>query len=594
MEEKKVFKPLVSIIIPVYNGGDFLKCSIESALNQTYKNIEIIVVNDGSNDNGKTENIAKKYGNKIKYFFKENGGVASALNFGIKHMTGEYFSWLSHDDLYEKNKIETQISILESYSEKERKNTILYSNYNLIDENGNIISKVIFDHKKLLENMELSVLNGCVNGITLLINKNCFENVGYFNESLWCTQDYDEWFRMMLKGITFMHVDKVLANYRIHSNQTSKLSDKALKEGNKLWINMVNNLPKKTKEKLYGSEYNFYNEMTKFIENTPYDVAKRQIKFKKQELFVRKEEIANLRVSVIIPFYNNDISELLRAYNSVINQTHKNYEIIFINDGSSKNYEKFLKIIKNDNNCIYLENKINMGVSYSRNLGIDKSSGKYIAFLDADDEFVEDKIENQLNLMVKCKSKFSHSSYYRNLNDKITLQESGKLNGDVLSELIYGCIIATPTIMIEKKFLIDNKIKYKDEIGIAEDICFYLEIAKKTYILGINEPLSIVHASENSSAYDKEKQIIGLQNLLRYILNDDVLKEYHHEISKLIKIILEIENLNLEKESYDIDEINRLKKENNDLRYQLNVIKNSRSWKITKPLRGKFVKKIRG
>ncbi len=95
--------PKVSIVIPVYNGSDFLREAIDSALAQTYRNIEIVVVNDGSQDDGKTEHVALSYGNKIRYFSKPNGGVASALNRAIREMTGEYFSWLSHDDLYSSN-----------------------------------------------------------------------------------------------------------------------------------------------------------------------------------------------------------------------------------------------------------------------------------------------------------------------------------------------------------------------------------------------------------------------------------------------------------------------------------------------------------
>ena len=88
-------QPLVSIIIPVYNGSDFLRQAVNSALGQTYTNIEVIIVNDGSNDNGKTEEVALSYGKRVRYLCKENGGVASALNFGISQMKGEYFSWLS-------------------------------------------------------------------------------------------------------------------------------------------------------------------------------------------------------------------------------------------------------------------------------------------------------------------------------------------------------------------------------------------------------------------------------------------------------------------------------------------------------------------
>ena len=107
--------PKVSIIIPVYKGKDFMREAIDSALAQTYKNIEIIVVNDGSDDNGVTKKIAESYGNKIRYFEKENGGVSTALNLAIDNMTGDYFSWLSHDDRYYPNKIESQIKYLKQF-----------------------------------------------------------------------------------------------------------------------------------------------------------------------------------------------------------------------------------------------------------------------------------------------------------------------------------------------------------------------------------------------------------------------------------------------------------------------------------------------
>lgn len=92
--------PLFSVIIPVYNGSNYLSQAIDSVLEQTYQNIELIVVNDGSTDNFETRNISLSYGNKIRYFEKDNGGVSSALNFGISKMLGKYFCWLSHDDFF--------------------------------------------------------------------------------------------------------------------------------------------------------------------------------------------------------------------------------------------------------------------------------------------------------------------------------------------------------------------------------------------------------------------------------------------------------------------------------------------------------------
>ena len=78
--------PLVSIVIPVYNGADYLGEAIDSALKQSYSNCEILVVNDGSTDDGRTEQVALSYGDKIRYFSKENGKVSTALNLGIKEI----------------------------------------------------------------------------------------------------------------------------------------------------------------------------------------------------------------------------------------------------------------------------------------------------------------------------------------------------------------------------------------------------------------------------------------------------------------------------------------------------------------------------
>ena len=90
MPKTEIKNPKVVVIMPVYNGSNYMREAIDSALNQTYKNVEVVVINDGSTDGGKTDAIAKSYGDKIKYFVKENGGVSSALNFGIKYIQDNY------------------------------------------------------------------------------------------------------------------------------------------------------------------------------------------------------------------------------------------------------------------------------------------------------------------------------------------------------------------------------------------------------------------------------------------------------------------------------------------------------------------------
>ena len=133
------YKPLVSIIIPLYNGSNYVEEAIKSALAQTYDNIEIVVVNDGSTDNGAGKAICEKYLDKILYFEKENGGCASALNYGIKKANGDFISWLSHDDLYFPEKVEKQIN---TYVTKDLdiQNTIVSNVGILINSEGKQIS----------------------------------------------------------------------------------------------------------------------------------------------------------------------------------------------------------------------------------------------------------------------------------------------------------------------------------------------------------------------------------------------------------------------------------------------------------------------
>ena len=214
------FNPKVSIVIPVFNGSNYLRDAIDSALAQTYQNIEIIVVNDGSNDNGKTEDIALSFGEKIKYLHKENGGVASALNFGIKHMTGEYFSWLSHDDLYESEKITYQVEYLGNLSVPKRDNVILFSKYktlhgSALNEPNNLAPDNSCSFKAWLSFTPL--LHGC----TLLLPSKIFEIFGGFNVFLKTTQDYSFWIKLTEK-YEFIYLDKSLVVGRFHEDQSSK------------------------------------------------------------------------------------------------------------------------------------------------------------------------------------------------------------------------------------------------------------------------------------------------------------------------------------------------------------------------------------
>ncbi len=244
-------KSKVTIVIPVYNGEDYIREAIDSALNQDYSNCEIIVVNDGSKDN--TEKICKSYGKKIKYFAKENGGVSSALNVAIKHMTGDYFSWLSHDDLYDSNKISKQMKII-----NKRDDVIIFGDYRFINTRSEYIGEQKIDIKTSNKRYD-PVLYGQINGITLLIPKKAIDLAGKFNETLRCTQDYDMWFRMEKKGFKYVHVTDILTSTRLHPGQDTNKNPAVYTEGIDLWTDIIKYYAKLEENK----NFNYYEVAAK-------------------------------------------------------------------------------------------------------------------------------------------------------------------------------------------------------------------------------------------------------------------------------------------------------------------------------------------
>ena len=225
------YKPLVTIIIPVYNGANFLSEAIESALMQTYSNLEIIVVNDGSIDEGKTDEIALSYGNKIKYLVKENGGVSSALNYALNHASGEWFSWLSHDDLYFPNKIEAQISFLNQLVDEDPEidlgKTVLHSATVSIDANGRIIKRPSYRSVDIKENSKKIVIDNIYNyrlsGCSFLIPIAAFKQLGGFREDIRTVSDVEYWHRLIFSNYQFYCLkNSVLVKNRSHGKQVGK------------------------------------------------------------------------------------------------------------------------------------------------------------------------------------------------------------------------------------------------------------------------------------------------------------------------------------------------------------------------------------
>lgn len=257
-------KPLVSVIIPVYNGENYMREAIDSALNQTYSNFEVIVVNDGSNDNGETEKIALSYGKKIRYFSKMNGGVATALNLGIKEMKGEYFLWLSHDDILYQKAVEILVDALTLVEDKKM---LVFSNYDFLYEKSKekyLVDLETLFTKEQLTNSLVPIISLQIYSCTILVHKSHFDRVGIFNTNLRTTQDNDLWFRMF-RNQKRIYLRESLAAYRRHENQGMNTNSIFNIELEHLISSFMSKLTQKEIIEMYGSESNYYSKIKAFF-----------------------------------------------------------------------------------------------------------------------------------------------------------------------------------------------------------------------------------------------------------------------------------------------------------------------------------------
>lgn len=211
-------------------------------------------------------------------------------------------------------------------------------------------------------------------------------------------------------------------------------------------------------------------------------------------------------VSVVIPAYNR--KEWLEfAIKSVLNQTYHSYEIIVIDDGSSENlYE--MKIMKNKK-IKYFRNE-NHGVAYSRNFGMRKSSGKYVAFLDSDDFWDKMKLEYQVEFMEKNQLKWSqHNYYYVNEDgtEKIKQIDTYKYRFAPNKFQFTSFKVQTSCFMVDREFVLKNDFKFDEKKTYGEDNEFYYQMLKKTPLGFINRYLTFFRVKNSNAGKNALKQL---------------------------------------------------------------------------------------
>ena len=223
------------------------------------------------------------------------------------------------------------------------------------------------------------------------------------------------------------------------------------------------------------------------------------------------------RISIIIPYYRKK-KYFQETIKSILNQTYKNYEVIVVYDDTClddldfvKNSLKKIKIKK-----LIINNK-NYGAGVSRNRGILKARGTYLAFCDADDIWKKDKLNTQLKFMLKNNLEISYTNYFIiNEESKIIgkFNTSRRLN---YNDLLKSCDIGLSTIILNKKFFYNNKFS---KLKTKEDYLLWLQITRKIiFIYGLNQYLSFWRQNKNSLSSSVIQKLLDAYRLYRSHLN---------------------------------------------------------------------------
>jgi len=211
--------PLVSVIIPVYNGASYLREAIESVLSQTLNDYELIIVDDGSTDD--TPAIAQAYGTRIKYVRQDNRGAAAAFNHGIRLSSGRYISWLSHDDAFVETKLEMQLDAIGLSANL----AVCYTDIQLIDTHGAVIRDwELPEHGPEQALRHIVTARGIrAAAYSLLYDRRCLDVVGMYDESRRYTQDADMLLRLA-RRFPLVHVPRKLVKVREHPDRGVRAS----------------------------------------------------------------------------------------------------------------------------------------------------------------------------------------------------------------------------------------------------------------------------------------------------------------------------------------------------------------------------------
>jgi len=268
-----------------------------------------------------------------------------------------------------------------------------------------------------------------------------------------------------------------------------------------------------------------------------------------------------MKISVIIPTYNRK-DYLENTINSVLNQSWKDGEIelVIVDDCSSDGTEEYIKSLE-DKRIKYFKNKINKGAAKSRNIGVQNSTGEYIAFIDSDTIWYKDKLLKQIPLLLENPNKVIYCRYKKQAGDKWLLEPKEIKNGKIFDDLMYQNFVDTPSAIMKKELFLSVD-GFDNNLPRFQDWDLFLRLSKNYEFIGIEEPLYDSLTLPGSITTNHEARLKALNIIFEknkeYILKNDVLLERF--IMKLVNANLILNNFSICKTIIKNNNITKSKK----------------------------------
>ena len=541
MESEK--DELVSVVIPTYNRANVIRQSIYSVLAQSYANIEILVIDDGSVDD--TEAVVRSIGDdRIKYVsLEKNMGVAHARNVGIEKASGKYVAFQDSDDCWQPRKLEQEVSTL-----RKENADIVFCRMKICGDSDEIYPLedyfLVEDYKYGM--FEILIGANKVGTPTILARKEIFDKIGGFDEDIPTKEDWELALRIAYNKLKISYISEPLID--VHPSVCG--------------VNDVEGYRRAQAELVVLEKY-----WDLFEDKKIFDSIILRIQDSMVEMSATEQKCINqiytkitgdsleyeITASVLVPIYNASLY-LRECIESVLKIDDFNIEIICINDGSKDDSLQIIQEYAAKDSRIVILDKQNTGYGDSLNRGIEMARGKYISILESDDTLVEGSIEQMLRKATKNDVDVIKGNY--NLLDSTTGKTSfyENLRGhqyNQVEEFDEWLFFVAPSIwsgIYKKSFLQDNGIKFLETPGAAyQDTSFAFKIWACTHnFMLVDTPVINYRVDSQESSSNIKTNFFAICTEFQEIKRFNNEKELYHlnPIYMKVKYISYLWNIN--------------------------------------------------